>query len=183
MKRRKSTSPQKLQRTSATFDVDVVLSSSSVGHIGGGGSAKPEKSFATSNFKKAYMKAKPILFQDELFSALRALLSEYCRILSIPQSASTSFFVGLQAEAFEHTTEVLKSIHDSTQRLVSLFLYLSPPLSLSLSLSLSTHTLARPFAFLSVLMSSILTTSCIIKGFGQVPSGLGGGQEKSFALY
>eukprot|EP00729_Bicosta_minor_P005524 gene5524-5614_t len=99
MKRRKSTSPQKLQRTSATFEVDMVLSSSSVGHIGGGGSAKPGKSFATSNFKKAYMKAKPILFQDELFS-------EYCRILSIPQSASTSFFVGLQAEAFEHTTEV-----------------------------------------------------------------------------
>lgn len=111
MKRRKSTSPQKLQRTSATFEVDMVLSSSSVGHIGGGGSAKPGKSFATSNFKKAYMKAKPILFQDELFSGTHVCASACLRVCVCVCVYGLTFptFSQLCVHYFQNTAEFSQS--------------------------------------------------------------------------
>ena len=56
------------------------------------------RSFASSNFRKAYKEAKPLRFQDELFSALREFIDAYCADSNIPQSAGTTFFESLQAE-------------------------------------------------------------------------------------
>lgn len=113
-KRRKSASPHK--RTSADHAGGAAAAAAAM--PSGAGAAEEERTFAASHFRKAYLKARPMTFQDELFSALRELLLAYSAETGLDRSAATKFFEGLQAEAFKQFDELkLNQVADSCQRL------------------------------------------------------------------